>query len=725
MKNTKYFFLIIGFILLLGLTSCGVNNPGASNNPTTSINNNSPTVNAYMSLTHDHMLTADAIDYLLRADNPGKLSAKSIYLLKNYRKEIELGAFLEDEADAIAGIPTRPVNHFWDPLRDAPLTDMGNSQSSGPMGKTALVWTKQEYTTAKTGIKEIWPIYNSTVPADTQKIITTMHNVGHVLHLFQDMTSPPHVRNDSHLTIDTLNKFWGMGGVSGYEYYVVNGIYTTNPNSLAKIDINKNTVTIQNDDDVWKRFKELAVFTNANFYSEDTIPISTQALWRWFPQPQLLSLPAGSTSGYAQRTITVDGQSVQIEHFVYIVEDSITGEITYELNKKVHKDYADILVPKAVEYTASVLAYMLKEEEKKTRKLYVVTAWNLSVIDMNTDSIINNIPLGGNTPYGVAIALSGIAVNKNTHKIYVTNPNDNNISIIDTNTDTTIGTITIDSNISVLPTAITINPKTNKIYVVNRDPNIYTKGGRSHNITVIDAASNTIINTISLPNPPFDEGLPNDNIDVNQYTNTIYIATPMSGKVYIIDGKTDTLAGEVSVVDPTKDGYIGSLKINPINNALYVLNYNADRMRIISGGGGMFVNTGGSWPISITINSMNNRLYISNFYSCNIGVLDANNYGLLSTINLGTTNNMDYPGGLIADSETGKIYVTKPYGNKIVVIDGNTNQIINTIWTPAGPNNAGISALQSTNNTNMTKAGLNTLQNASMPVLPLGGMAIF
>lgn len=679
MKNIKYFFLIIGFILLLSLTSCGVNNPGASNNPTTSINNNSPTVNAYMSLTHDHMLTADAIDYLLRADNPGKLSKKALYLLQNYRREIELGAFLEDEADAIAGIPTRPPNHFWDPLRDAPLTDLGNNQSSVPLGKTALVWTKQEYTTAKIGIKEIWPIYNSTVPADTDKIITTMHNVGHVLHLFQDMTSPPHVRNDSHLTIGTLNKFLGMGGISGYEAYVVQGTYTVDPNSLTKIDINKNTVTIQNDDDVWKRFKELAIFTNANFYSEDTIPIPTQALWRWFPQPPLLSLPTNSTMGYIPQTIIVEGKPLQINHFVYAIRDRLNQQVvTYKLTDLVHQDYADILVPKAVEYTASVLAYMLKEPQSPGG-LYVM-GWNNDAVIIDTQNYtlsdtLTNVGGGG----------AGMVVNDSTKNLYLNGWMNRSVSILDGATNTASDSISVGG----YPYGIGINLYKNMVYVLDNT-------GTTYEITMIDGDTSKVTGKIPLTNitPTYTPNLAVNAVGINTTLNTAYILNRSYqdlGYISMVNLSTRT---ELSTIIAINGMFPNGITIDTKRNKAYVVSGFAD---ITYSHGGVSIidlktNTEiGVIPLpdrtygtSIVCDPYSNLIYVG-FDSWGaalrgVYIIDGNTYKILSSV-----QTSGVPWWMVFDQKKGNIYIGNQGWNpsdSVDIISGNA--IIKTIPIPTG-----------------------------------------
>jgi YVTN family beta-propeller protein len=66
----------------------------------------------------------------------------------------------------------------------------------------------------------------------------------------------------------------------------------------------------------------------------------------------------------------------------------------------------------------------------------------------------------GNTPVAVA-------VNPNTNMIYVTNADDNTVSVIDGKTNNIVDTIKVGNN----PVAVAVNPNTNILYVTNADDN--------------------------------------------------------------------------------------------------------------------------------------------------------------------------------------------------------------------------------------------------------------
>ena len=61
----------------------------------------------------------------------------------------------------------------------------------------------------------------------------------------------------------------------------------------------------------------------------------------------------------------------------------------------------------------------------------------------------------------------GIAYNPNNHDMYVTNINDNTVSLIDSSTNTMVSTI----NVGVDPFGVTYNSNNNDVYVTNSHSN--------------------------------------------------------------------------------------------------------------------------------------------------------------------------------------------------------------------------------------------------------------
>ncbi len=327
-KESYSFLIMIGYLLLL--TGCGGNNPVSSGSSSLKLVGSSPTISQYQGTTHRDIITSGAIDLLLVS---GNLTSKQKALLNLYGARIEKGAIDEDNPI------TRTVNHFWDPVHDKPLTDGGDVEALGFGGQKAIDWAKNGdgymYASAKSNLLAALTTFDVNNSANMPQMGSAMENLGHVLHIFQDMTSVPHTRNDNHAG--------QLGfGYSGYENFVVVGQYSPPPVSII--------IPVNNDNELWQKFTALAQFTNANFYSEDSIPIAGQAAWRTFTYP---ALPSGT--GYLAGSIA--------NPLVIAVKDSKTKKIQYTIqdsSNTVHKAYADILVPKAISYSAGAIQYFLR-----------------------------------------------------------------------------------------------------------------------------------------------------------------------------------------------------------------------------------------------------------------------------------------------------------------------------------------------------------------------------
>src|SRR5438128_1164506 len=119
----------------------------------------------------------------------------------------------------------------------------------------------------------------------------------------------------------------------------------------------------------------------------------------------------------------------------------------------------------------------------------------------------------GQVPYRVA-------VNPVTNKIYVTNYNNNNVTVIDGATNNTT-----DVAAGTNPIPVAVNPNTNKVYVAN------VAGNNTSTVTVIDGATNNTTDAAA-------GGAPSA-VAVNPNTNKIYVANVGSNNVTVIFDPAD------------------------------------------------------------------------------------------------------------------------------------------------------------------------------------------
>ena len=85
---------------------------------------------------------------------------------------------------------------------------------------------------------------------------------------------------------------------------------------------------------------------------------------------------------------------------------------------------------------------------------------------------------------------------------------------------------------------------------------------------MIDGATNTVITTLATGYLPAA-------IDVNPITNTIYVADANSHDVWVINGATNTLTTTIHQLTPS------GLAVDPVTNTIYVPN--GSNVSVISG----------------------------------------------------------------------------------------------------------------------------------------------
>jgi YVTN family beta-propeller protein len=184
------------------------------------------------------------------------------------------------------------------------------------------------------------------------------------------------------------------------------------------------------------------------------------------------------------------------------------------------------------------------------------------------------------------------------------------------------------------PVALALNPVNDKLYVANQS---------SNTITVIDASTNSVVNTVGVGKAP-------SAVAINSLTNTIYVADRDSGDVAVIDGTTDTLTAQIPV--PQTASPI-SLAVNPTTNEIYV-GTDALAFAVIDGATQKVTTVdpfllGG--PASIAVSPLSNRVYVGDWHDATVEVYEGSTNFLLTAF----TDNQAV--ALAVNPATGKLYV--------------------------------------------------------------------
>ena len=367
---------------------------------------------------------------------------------KDVKYWLQEGSALEDEGNIWQTIMGngRFNNHFHNPLKEwesAGLDDYilflhysgkssllwaqdGEEQSTWPGGDWSWKEARDRYYLALT----------STTDTERQEnFARTFRGLGHQMHLIQDKAVPAHVRNDAHPF--PINKVGGLHiekwAAKKQNRPYINS-FATSPN-FPTVNLNKDIVyngetlvpiTEFIDTDEYDGSNPstspsigLAEYTNANFFSDDTIfteDYSTDHR-HYFPYPkksgtnlqsfidQKLLPEICPISGDVTFHISkVDvGNNKIIDHFVKptyhtiqdIHESYALYSRTFYLDEKCHEDYTAKLIPRAVGYSAGLLDYFFRGE-MEIKKAYVRIGSGLTVsgIDFEVKNITPPLDTG-------------------------------------------------------------------------------------------------------------------------------------------------------------------------------------------------------------------------------------------------------------------------------------------------------------------------------------------
>jgi DNA-binding beta-propeller fold protein YncE len=287
-----------------------------------------------------------------------------------------------------------------------------------------------------------------------------------------------------------------------------------------------------------------------------------------------------------------------------------------------------------------------------THTLYM-TSQDLNNVWVLDASKCNATHISGCTHFAptttVGIEPVGIAANPNTNTVYEVNQFDNTVSVINTsvcNASTTSGcnqswpTVPLGN----APRFVGINKITNTIYVSNRDDNT---------VSVIDGATCNSSNTsgCSQPQPTTPVGDVPQQIAVDETNNTIYVVNQNDGTVSVINGAhcngTDTSGCNQSWATVTVGNSPQALGLNHTNHTLYVTNTNDDTVSVISSshcnGGDSSGCTPvatvpvGAGPRAVGVDAGTNTVFVGNENDVTVSVIDGSTCNGTNTSGCGQT----------------------------------------------------------------------------------------
>ena len=254
-----------------------------------------------------------------------------------------------------------------------------------------------------------------------------------------------------------------------------------------------------------------------------------------------------------------------------------------------------------------------------------------------------------------------VAVNSQTHIVYVTSRDTNEVLAVNPANSQIVATIPVCQK----PFGIDVNHQNNKVYVA-----CFVDG----TVGVIDGNTNVMFKTTNVgPQPTY--------VGVNESTNRVYVVTHGDGMLVEMEGVNDERTRSVK----SDRGAFG-LAVNVGLNRVYVTNRDLQNVTTIDTNTMTRIDsqtvrpdTRSPEPFGIGFNPSNNRLYVTykKYGQLNKVAVYQVGTGGLSRIDTLTTpdGGDDAPGVLGVNPTTGHIFIPNSASNSVTVINSANNSI--------------------------------------------------
>lgn len=208
---------------------------------------------------------------------------------------------------------------------------------------------------------------------------------------------------------------------------------------------------------------------------------------------------------------------------------------------------------------------------------------------------------------------------------------------------------------------------------------LYTTNTRSGGVSIIDLATGATTTVTQGEKPHVRE------VQVDEAADKAYVTVfggrdaSVPGTVWVIDGATDKIEGEIADVGAG----ISGLVVDAAGGKLYLTSMFANEVITVDSKTRAVTNrfpSGGEAPINISLDAAGQRLFVANQKSGTITVLDAASGKQLASVATGEgTLDVEYNAG------NGLIYVAARNASTVSVIDGKTYGVVATLKTGTYP----------------------------------------
>lgn len=288
--------------------------------------------------------------------------------------------FGSEEEDNTLGIPpARYLNHFYNPLNGTGLND----PIALVNGLPSYAWASHdanEWSWKVARNQYLLGLTSSTDTARKTALANSFRAIGQVMHLVEDLAVPAHVRNDAHPIGDGFETYANkhLSALNFYYYYPFASALSSVSQYAPKQFWDSDSYDGSNPSA--RNTQGLAEYTNANFFSGDTVANGS------FPYPKIYSdttidfrnITNPNTGHIYPRMYyskkydgeTNNGQGYLLSTVAFLddwrarVIPIATPDQPFfpVLDDNVYKDYASLLIPRAVGYSSGLLNYFFRGE---------------------------------------------------------------------------------------------------------------------------------------------------------------------------------------------------------------------------------------------------------------------------------------------------------------------------------------------------------------------------
>ena len=264
----------------------------------------------------------------------------------------------------------RSVNHFHDPLSDEGFTGIWGSGVL--FGQSSIKWAlAPQHTQVPGGFYSWSDVRNYYYQALTseerttrdQSFVDTFRGLGQLMHLVQDASVPAHSRDDGHYIFSDYEAWLAEAG----DQFISRNtpiFFSGQTNDITSL-IDTNQYHQPSPDPVLTNSTAvgLSEYSNANFFSEGTILDGSFPYPNWSGLEEYEADIAATKKRIYLRKI---GDGERIEHaaagkWFY---RSLPNQFKYlglKLDSTVYSDYAALLIPRAIGYSAGLLHYFFRD----------------------------------------------------------------------------------------------------------------------------------------------------------------------------------------------------------------------------------------------------------------------------------------------------------------------------------------------------------------------------